>query len=56
MMTAVVLPAVPRVLIAESDPRVRETLSDMALDARADIELHVCTDAQQAADRTNKRV
>ncbi|WP_440093907.1 HDOD domain-containing protein [Pseudomonas syringae] len=50
MMTAVVLPAVPRVLIAESDPWVRETLSDLVLGVRADVELEMCTDGKQAVE------
>ncbi len=47
-MTAVDVPAVPRVLIAESDPWVRETLSELVLSVRGDIELEVVSDGKQA--------
>lgn len=40
--------AVPRVLIAESDPWVRETLSELLLSVRGDIELEICSDGKQA--------
>ncbi|KPB69943.1 HDOD domain-containing protein [Pseudomonas cannabina] len=56
MMTAVVLPAVPRVLIAESDPWVRETLSDLVLSVRADVELEMCTDGKQAVEWMKKHL
>ncbi|KTB59127.1 histidine kinase [Pseudomonas viridiflava ICMP 13104] len=56
MMTAVVLPAVPRVLIAESDPWVRETLSDLVLGVRADVELEMCTDGKQAVEWMKKHL
>ena len=46
-MTAVDVP-VPRVLIAESDPWVRETLSELVLGVRGDIELEICSDGKQA--------
>ena len=49
-MTAVDLLGVPRVLIAGSDPWVRETLSDLVLSVRADVELEVCTDGRQAVE------
>lgn len=39
---------VPRVLIAESDPWVRETLSELLLSVRGDIELEICSDGKQA--------
>ncbi|KPW81399.1 Response regulator [Pseudomonas syringae pv. coriandricola] len=55
-MTAVVLPAVPRVLIAESDPWVRETLSDLVLSVRADVELEMCTDGKQAVEWMKKHL
>lgn len=55
-MTAVVLPAVPRVLIAESDPWVRETLSDLVLGVRADVELEMCTDGKQAVEWMKKHL
>ncbi len=49
-MTAVDLLGVPRVLIAESDPWIRENLSDLVLSVRADVELEVCTDGRQAIE------
>jgi HD-like signal output (HDOD) protein/CheY-like chemotaxis protein len=55
-MTAVDLPAVPRVLIAESDPWVRETLSELILSVRADVELEICTDGKQAVDWMKKQL
>ena len=55
-MTAVVLPAVPRVLIAESDPWVRETLSELVLSVRGDIELEMCTDGRQAIEWMKKHL
>jgi HD-like signal output (HDOD) protein/CheY-like chemotaxis protein len=55
-MTAVVLPAIPRVLIAESDPWVRETLSDLVLGVRADVELQMCTDGKQAVECIKKQI
>ena len=47
-MTATDSPAVTRVLIAESDPWVRETLSELILSVRDDVELDICTDGKQA--------
>jgi HD-like signal output (HDOD) protein/CheY-like chemotaxis protein len=55
-MTAVVLPAISRVLIAESDPWVRETLSDLVLGVRADVDLHMCTDGRQAVESIKKQI
>lgn len=55
-MTAVALPAIPRVLIAESDPWVRETLSDLVLGVRADVELQMCNDGKQAVEWLKKQV
>lgn len=55
-MTAVALPAIPRVLIAESDPWVRETLSDLVLGVRADVELQMCTDGKQAVECIKKQI
>ncbi|WP_241151922.1 response regulator, partial [Pseudomonas viridiflava] len=52
----VVLPAVPRVLIAESDPWVRETLSELVLRVRGDIELEMCTDGRQAIEWMKKHL
>lgn len=55
-MTAVALPAIPRVLIAESDPWVRETLSDLVLGVRADVDLHMCNDGKQAVEWLKKQI
>jgi HD-like signal output (HDOD) protein/CheY-like chemotaxis protein len=55
-MTAVVLPAISRVLIVESDPWVRETLSDLVLGVRADVDLHMCTDGRQAVESIKKQI
>ncbi|GFM87516.1 transcriptional regulator [Pseudomonas cichorii] len=55
-MTAVDLPAIPRVLIAESDPWVRETLSDLVLSVRADVELEMCSDGKQAVEWIKKHL
>ena len=48
-MTAVDLPAVPRVLIAEADPWSRDLLKQVLLAVRCDARLDVCGDGQQAA-------
>ncbi|MCO8164777.1 response regulator [Pseudomonas sp. LJDD11] len=56
MMTAVDLLGVPRVLIAESDPWIRETLSDLVLSVRDDVELEVCSDGRQAVEWMKKQV
>ena len=47
-MTAVDLPAVPRVLIAEADPWSRDLLKQVLLNVRCDARLDLCTDGQQA--------
>ncbi|WP_445180210.1 HDOD domain-containing protein [Pseudomonas sp. McL0111] len=47
-MTAVVLPAVPRVLIAEADPWSRDLLKQVLLNVRCDARLDLCADGQQA--------
>ncbi|WP_397450872.1 HDOD domain-containing protein [Pseudomonas sp. NA-150] len=47
-MTAVDLPAAPRVLIAEADPWVRDMLTELVLEVRCDADLKVCADGQQA--------
>jgi HD-like signal output (HDOD) protein/CheY-like chemotaxis protein len=47
-MTAVVLPAVPRVLIAEADPWSRDLLKQVLLSVRCDARLDVCADGQEA--------
>ncbi|MHA6572623.1 HDOD domain-containing protein [Pseudomonas yamanorum] len=49
-MTAVDLPAVPRVLIAEADPWSRDLLKQVLLNVRCDARLDVCADGQQAAE------
>ncbi|MDF2643339.1 MAG: hypothetical protein K0R45_2613, partial [Pseudomonas sp.] len=55
-MTAVVLPAIHRVLVAESDPWVRETLSELVLGVRADVDLQMCNDGKQAVEWMKKQV
>ncbi|AZD64128.1 HD-like signal output (HDOD) domain, no enzymatic activity [Pseudomonas chlororaphis] len=47
-MTAVDLPAVPRVLIAEADPWSRDLLKQVLLSVRCDTRLDVCADGQEA--------
>lgn len=47
-MTAVDLPAVPRVLIAEADPWSRDLLKQVLLNVRCDARLDVCADGLQA--------
>lgn len=47
-MTAVDLPAVPRVLIAEADPWSRDLLKQVLLNVRCDARLDVCADGQEA--------
>ncbi|MCF5703435.1 HDOD domain-containing protein [Pseudomonas syringae] len=47
-MTAVDLPAVPRVLIAEADPWSRDLLKQVLLTVRCDARLDLCADGQQA--------
>lgn len=47
-MTAVDLPAVPRVLIAEADPWFRDLLKQVLLNVRCDARLDLCADGQQA--------
>ena len=46
-MTAVVLPAVPRVLIAEADPWSRDLLKQVLLNVRCDARLDLCADGQE---------
>ncbi|MGX0893546.1 HD-like signal output (HDOD) protein/CheY-like chemotaxis protein [Pseudomonas sp. ADAK2 TE3594] len=46
-MTAVVLPAVPRVLIAEADPWSRDLLRQVLLNVRCDARLDLCADGQE---------
>ncbi|WP_213941855.1 response regulator [Pseudomonas sp. dw_612] len=50
-MTAVVLPAVPRVLIAEADPWSRDLLKQVLLNVRCDARLDLCADGQHAMER-----
>ncbi|WP_085613313.1 MULTISPECIES: response regulator [unclassified Pseudomonas] len=47
-MTAVDLPAVPRVLIAEADPWSRDLLKQVLLNVRCDARLYLCADGQEA--------
>ncbi|SEN44933.1 HD-like signal output (HDOD) domain, no enzymatic activity [Pseudomonas sp. ok272] len=47
-MTAVELPAVPRVLIAEADPWSRDLLKQVLLTVRCDARLDLCADGQHA--------
>ena len=46
-MTAVVLPVVPRVLIAEADPWSRDLLKQVLLNVRCDARLDLCADGQE---------
>ncbi|WP_028624126.1 HDOD domain-containing protein [Pseudomonas sp. Ant30-3] len=50
-MTAVVLPALPRVLIAEADPWSRDLLKQVLLNVRCDARLDVCADGHEALAR-----
>lgn len=50
------LPAGPRVLIAESDPWVRETLSELILSVRDDVVLESCSDGRQAVEFLKKHI
>lgn len=47
-MTAVDVPAAPRVLIADADPWSRDLLKQVVLNVRCDARLDVCGDGQQA--------
>lgn len=47
-MTVVILPAIPRVLIAEADPWSRDLLKEVLLNVRCDARLDLCADGQQA--------
>ncbi|KQW29881.1 MULTISPECIES: HDOD domain-containing protein [Pseudomonas] len=49
-MTAVVLPAVPRVLIAEADPAFRELLEQVLSGVRCDARVDTCGDGKEALD------
>ncbi|MET0947154.1 MAG: response regulator [Pseudomonas sp.] len=50
-MNAVVLPAVPRVLIAEADPWSRDLLNHVLLKVRCDARIDLCADGQDALTR-----
>jgi HD-like signal output (HDOD) protein/CheY-like chemotaxis protein len=50
-MTALDLPAVPRVLIAEADPWSRDLLKQVLLNVRCDVRLDLCADGQDALTR-----
>ncbi|MCU1762007.1 response regulator [Pseudomonas sp. 14P_8.1_Bac3] len=50
-MNAVVLPAVPRVLIAEADPWSRDLLNQVLLKVRCDARIDLCADGQGALTR-----
>lgn len=49
-MTALELPAVPRVLIAEADPWSRDLLKQVLLNVRCDARLDVCANGQEALE------
>lgn len=49
-MTAVDLPAVPRVLIAEADPASRELLEQVLSDLRCDARVDTCSEGKQALE------
>src|SRR5690349_4623775 len=49
-MTTVILPAVPRVLIAEADPWSRDLLKEVLLSVRCDARLDLCADGRQALE------
>ncbi|MDY7562409.1 HDOD domain-containing protein [Pseudomonas sp. 10B1] len=49
-MTAVDLPAAPRVLIADADPAVRNALIELVLNVRGDASLEVCADGPRALE------
>ncbi|WP_248797928.1 HDOD domain-containing protein [Pseudomonas sp. MWU13-2105] len=53
-MTAVDLPAVPRVLIVEAEPWSRDLLTQVLLNVRCDARLEVCADGQQAFELLNE--
>lgn len=53
-MTAVDLPAVPRVLIAEADPWSRDLLKEVLLKVRCDARLDLCADGKDALSRLSE--
>jgi len=54
-MTAVDLPDVPRVLIAEAEPWSRDLLKQVLLNVRCDARLEVCADGHQALELLNEQ-
>ncbi|MFH7617776.1 histidine kinase, partial [Pseudomonas syringae pv. tagetis] len=56
MLSALDFPAVTGVLIAESDPWVSETLIDLELGVRADVDLEMCTDGKQDVEWMKKHL
>ena len=53
-MTAVDLPAVPRVLIAEAEPWSRDLLKQVLLNVRCDARLEICADGHHAHELLNE--
>lgn len=49
-MTVVNSLTVPRVLIAEADPWVRNMLTELVVSVRCDVQLEICADGQQAKE------
>ncbi len=54
-MTALDLPAVPRVLIAEADPWARDLLKQVLLTVRCDARLELCANGQDALQQLNEQ-
>ncbi|MGA8134348.1 MAG: HDOD domain-containing protein, partial [Pseudomonas gingeri] len=54
-MTAVDLPAVPRVLIAEAEPWSRDLLKQVLLNVRCDARLEICADGHHALELLSER-
>ncbi|KIH80518.1 HDOD domain-containing protein [Pseudomonas batumici] len=54
-MTAVDLPAAPRVLIAEADPWPRDLLKQVLLSVRCDAQLEICADGHEALELLNEQ-
>ncbi|WP_338521678.1 HDOD domain-containing protein [Pseudomonas batumici] len=54
-MTAVDLPAAPRVLIAEADPWPRDLLKQVLLNVRCDAQLEICADGHEALELLNEQ-
>jgi len=55
-MSVVDVPAIPRVLIAEADPSIRETLSELVLSVCAEAELEICIDGREAVEWLKKQL